>query len=574
MPYAWLQALEQPESDQLFMERTHIESLGYVWSDLPNAPPMPIGFAKDIQSDKNLSFTKLRWKAGQGENEPWVGLTCAACHTAQLTHQGKTILVDGGPTYADFQTFLEELNAAIKNTADDDAKFARFAQRVFGGNASAGDVTLLRAALNQLSSWQQQAAALNNPPSDSPQQCDNPAKYAPNPCGLRYGYGRLDAFGHIYNKVAKLAGGAQAVGNPSDAPVSYPFLWNVPQLDKVQWNSIADNKPIKLPNGTEFQLSALGRNTGEVIGVFADVQIAPSAPIKGYVSSVDVKNLDSIEVQLRTLKAPLWPVTFDKPDPALVSEGRDLFKTKCESCHAPLERDDLTKKIKVTNVRIVSVGGEAEVGTDPWMACNAYAYQAKTGLLQNTPEKYYMGDKMGASAPLSDMLGASVAGTLVGKAKEVAAAGVRGFFGVVRPPQVAFNLQIPPNAFRTRGKEAQLIRCRADADDVEILGYQSRPLTGIWATAPYLHNGSVPTLYDLLLPPDQRPKVFYTGSREFDPEKVGLAQPEDTARWFKFETENSDGTPKDGNWNLGHDYGNAALTEQQRNALVAYMKTL
>ena len=47
------------------------------------------------------------------------------------------------------------------------------------------------------------------------------------------------------------------------------------------------------------------------------------------------------------------------------------------------------------------------------------------------------------------------------------------------------------------------------------------PLDGIWATAPYLHNGSVPTLRALLAPPDQRPKTFYVGSRDFDPVNVG-----------------------------------------------------
>src|SRR5207248_7345886 len=76
-----------------------------------------------------------------------------------------------------------------------------------------------------------------------------------------------------------------------------------------------------------------------------------------------------------------------------------------------------------------------------------------------------------------------------------------------------------------------------------LLSYKARSLNGIWATAPYLHNGSVPTLYDLLLPPnpedaknpsaavecrpvpagvEYRPCKFMVGSRELDPEKVGL----------------------------------------------------
>ena len=70
-------------------------------------------------------------------------------------------------------------------------------------------------------------------------------------------------------------------------------------------------------------------------------------------------------------------------------------------------------------------------------------------------------------------------------------------------------------------KGERLQRCMNEKDKSR-LAYKGRPLTGIWATAPYLHNGSVPTLYDLLLPPDSRPRSFKLGTREFDPDKVGF----------------------------------------------------
>ena len=53
-------------------------------------------------------------------------------------------------------------------------------------------------------------------------------------------------------------------------------------------------------------------------------------------------------------------------------------------------------------------------------------------------------------------------------------------------------------------------------------GYANLPLDGLWLRAPYLHNGSVPTLADLLLPPDQRPKAFARGSDVIDPIKGGF----------------------------------------------------
>ena len=58
-----------------------------------------------------------------------------------------------------------------------------------------------------------------------------------------------------------------------------------------------------------------------------------------------------------------------------------------------------------------------------------------------------------------------------------------------------------------------------------VAAYKPRPLAGIWATAPFLHNGSVPTIYDLLSPVADRPKTFRVGSREYDTEKLGLKQP-------------------------------------------------
>ena len=56
----------------------------------------------------------------------------------------------------------------------------------------------------------------------------------------------------------------------------------------------------------------------------------------------------------------------------------------------------------------------------------------------------------------------------------------------------------------------------------QIAGYKPRPLEGVWATAPFLHNGSVPTLYQMLLPPAKRDTKFFVGRREFDPAHVGF----------------------------------------------------
>jgi hypothetical protein len=100
-------------------------------------------------------------------------------------------------------------------------------------------------------------------------------------------------------------------------------------------------------------------------------------------------------------------------------------------------------------------------------------------------------------------------------------------------------------------------------------GYTSVPLDGIWLTAPYLHNGSVPTLADLLEPVERRPKQFWRGLDLFDSVKVGFVSESDEAKRV--------GTPIDisrpGNSNAGHTYG-TTLTADEKKALLEYMKTL
>ncbi len=107
-------------------------------------------------------------------------------------------------------------------------------------------------------------------------------------------------------------------------------------------------------------------------------------------------------------------------------------------------------------------------------------------------------------------------------------------------------------------------------------GYLSPPLDGIWLRAPYLHNGSVPTLRDLLNPPNERPQTFHRGYDVFDPIKVGFKEPpprhvgpqgERRQPYFLFDTKQR------GNGNQGHTYG-TQLSEEDKRKLLEYLKTL
>src|SRR5687768_642052 len=112
-------------------------------------------------------------------------------------------------------------------------------------------------------------------------------------------------------------------------------------------------------------------------------------------------------------------------------------------------------------------------------------------------------------------------------------------------------------------------------------GYQAPPLDGVWATAPYLHNGSVPTLHHLLKS-SERPKVFTrsyrTGVEDYDAERVGWKVTELTdadaraPRSGRAAREVYD-TGKPGRGSEGHTFGDD-LTEDERRAVIEYLKTL
>lgn len=126
----------------------------------------------------------------------------------------------------------------------------------------------------------------------------------------------------------------------------------------------------------------------------------------------------------------------------------------------------------------------------------------------------------------------------------------------------------------------------------QIRGYKPRPLAGVWATPPFLHNGSVPSIYEMLIPQEKRTAEFYMGSREYDPKNLGYVIKTDA---------NSDGhgflldTSIKGNWNMGHsfaadqsawkkyrtDYKNnplpkgvigPLLTDEERYAIIEFLK--
>jgi len=507
IPLKWFLALEQADDDELFARQDNIQKFNYLI---------------DKESGKDVAGLPLGFAVEPVDNgDDWLGYTCAACHTNEIKYRGHRIRIDGAPTLADFMGFINSLQAAVQATLEDTGKFDRFAKRVVGEFDAAAKVALrdaLQDYANTLTGFTQR-----------------------NRTDINYGYARLDAFGIIMNEV--FSDDLQVPENNAmpNAPVSYPFLWGTPRHDWVQWNGSA-NTP-------------LGRNVGEVLGTFGAVNLHDFTQLG--VSTVRPRNLIKLENLVAQLQTPYWPEEYlGAIDQVLAEQGRTIYQQfrgdepSCEYCHAlkddngmypltPAEENLFGAQFVVTEMTPLG-----EVLTDPTMADNFARRVVSTGgLAPVLPAPFTGASELPAPALLGILVGLATQTSLVTLDPPLSDAEVAAAIGYrIKAPG------LPPYQPKN------------------LLAYRARPLDGIWATAPYLHNGSVQNLYELLLPGDMRRKQFYVGSSKFNPKVVG----------FKSEHENNTSlldTTQLGNSNLGHDYG-VTLSEQEKWALIEFLKTL
>ncbi|MFM7842982.1 MAG: di-heme-cytochrome C peroxidase, partial [Planctomycetota bacterium] len=510
-----------------------------------NPEGLPIGFVLD-DNPRSVGDAYALKRATLGPNyqisdypvgNKWLGLTCAACHTNEIHFQGKAVRIDGGASLADHEMFEFELAGALRATHTNDAKFLRFAKRLAASSGQPFDEVAaksLRRSVVAYTGTLESVIARNRAPH-------------------RYGYARLDAFGAILNQVVSAALEIPENSRPANAPVSFPFVWDTPKLDWVQWNSSAGNP--------------IARNVGEVLGVFAHAKITGTPQQGQFTSTANIPNLFRLEEMIAQLSAPAWPEKIlGQLDQEKVQRGKELYAAHCAACHSsrdaegnfPLTSPNTNGQrfIKTVNIPVFPPD-QNMIGTDATMVTNFITRKAKPGALKDLiPD----GNQQ-AEVPAGAVLGAAVKGV------------VQRALAELKPD--------PEQLLAITGKR--------DASDTSapeqlLFGYKARPLNGVWATAPFLHNGSVPSLYQLLLPAGDRLKKFPVGSLEFDPRHVGLSiQPTEGA--FEFRTVDDAGQPIPGNANSGHEgkgytqtkkadgsYRN--FTDEERWALIEYIKTL
>jgi mono/diheme cytochrome c family protein len=544
IPLAWLRALKQTNGQPFLADS--LTRYGYLRNPA-NTNGLPVGFTASGPAGSQIA-----------------GMTCAACHTRQITAEGKTYRIDGGPAIADFQSFLGDLDTAIGQVIGSDAAFDVFAAAVLGSTTpDSDDVIALRQDVN---AWYDRyhtlmTRALPTPP---------------------WGPARLDAVGMIFNRLTGLD-----LGPPpnyviadnikkADAPVRYPFLWNAPVQDKTQWPGFAEN-------GND--ILGLARNLGEVFGVFGVFTPTNDGLFVNYLSSnsANFDGLVKLEHLVRQLGPPKWPWPVDT---VLVAQGKAIYERPtarggCTACHGITQG-----AVRFLDVQ-TWVTPIQDVGTDT-REYDVIGWTANTGVLE------------GAFIPLAtnplkandlafNVLATSVIGSIAehilggGGPLEPGARSIAG--PVWRGPNLPTLLpqvKLPPSlrdlhgAFKLPDNLVELLKDRglpvpnSGATPLAKGSYEARVMQGIWAAAPYLHNGSVPTLAELLKPAAERVKSFKIGPA-YDTVNVGLATEQTLFNYTLVTTDCSERSS--GNSRCGHEFG-TQLSPSENKALIEYLKTL
>lgn len=593
-PESWLKALQAPGGGT-FASRAALERYGFLFSVEYGAhgEEFPIGFVRD------------RDETGRD----WIGLNCAACHTSTFAANDARVFVHGGQATHDLQAFVADLVAAVRSTADDQAAFGRFAAATGAGDGPAASA--LRADLVRWLALRERVGETTS------------MEWS------RWGRGRADAVGVILATTAAIVDPAGRAPLPeSNAPVSYPHAWNANQQARLQHNGIVDNG-YDFGYVDVAKLGALIRNWTEALGVYADIRMDENGAISH--SSIRIDNLLKIEQALARLASPRWPEAFGALDRQRRDRGRVLFEENCAACHGDLDPDDTSTPLVLKTCREASESapflpvcadgdkragrhfivlqpvvddtltsaaraagtspGSRLAGTDPSMACNALLHVSPTGRLKGLANQKSVSpnesDKpFGERAFTTDLLRVvlqrdvearrmelvgAFAGNQAGALGRlilswVYAAEAEDYAGAGIDPADPLG---PIAERRARCADALALLRLADPD-TPVPSYKARPLNGVWATPPYLHNGSVPTLYDLLLPAAERPRRFARPDGAYDPVKAGLAPDPDAVD--QHET-HRDGVAVPGDWNGGHEYA-TDLGEDQRRDLVEYLKGL
>ena len=518
MPARWFLALERSTSKQNLSST--LDDYGFTYDQNSR---FPIGMVfKEDQITEHLYNEKQ-----------WVGLNCIACHTSQLSINGKSTIIEGGSSLFDIQAFENEIVKSVSATLNNKEKWNRFVSRLDGQKTAAiktqlrNNLILFRDEFNQWSLRNHTYVDENNKK-------------------LGYGPSRIDGLGGPTNDLTCLLTprmGDQALAKAhntaencltSHAPVTIPHLWGVTENLWVQWDGAVH--------------ASLGRNWGQSTGTYGKNWFEKdSAGVPRIKSTADLDGLYKLEKLYEQLKSPTWDDLVaqglvSKLDDKKIFAGGLIYEKKCQSCHSIQPAFTTANKFG-NSYWIVPMSTPQEIGVDSHYLSDSHERTSKL------PAQY------------NDVFRASFGLDSIDANQNVKASYYRAF--VIR--------KMILDAFQGQQfsleKMALYTNCRDSSIVQTVDGFKSRSLEGIGFTAPFLHNGSVESLYELLLPSVARKKQFLIGCRNYDIEKMGYDCKSTDKNIFSLNT------AERGNANTGHEYG-TDLNDTERYQLIEYLKSL
>jgi hypothetical protein len=462
---------------------------------------LPVGFAID---DRPKAFG----------DRVYLGITCSACHTRQLTYSHTILPVHGGPALVDMQRFKNDFYDAFFILLNNDRAAHDFAQGVLQKAPSNEDITTLRKEIEEFTGPVKVGRSL------TPADTIPPADFGPgNLNALSQGnYNNFALSGWLTMK-GLLPKSSEVPARPRmEGAANYPPMWFAPFDTWAQWFvEIHDPGP---------------RNWVQSVST-SEVRPPKMIAVRGPASvleSIHFENIAEIQHSLELLRTPKWPeAVFGAIDQIKAEEGRVIYEEQCARCH--------TRKVLPPNsLGIVFKDRPAfDVGTDP----TAYAQFAQDAA-----------QRAAGLQKLADMIVAMRKQQLDQQVGATLELNFMNLYSRGRPNE--FKL-----ATDNYAGAADATWAKSGA------AYWASPLEGIFASSPYLHNGSVRTLWDLLTPPEQRPASFRTGSTEFDAKGIGLR----SEGRFLYNTKDQ------GKGNGGHIFG-TDLPREKKAALVEYLKSI
>ncbi|MEM7426817.1 MAG: di-heme-cytochrome C peroxidase [Pseudomonadota bacterium] len=538
MPLAWMRALRRRDGTGFLDDA--LGRYGYLRMER-EAADLPLGFSV----------------AAGRDGTPFIGLTCAACHTRQIEVDDKAYRIDGGPAIVDYESFLKDLDVATSTVLASDAAFDSFARLVLGSGVTDLSTRQLR---GQVESWRSRYTTLVRASLGA----------------ADWGPGRQDAISMIFNSLAGLDIGEEPEDviasnmRPANAPTRFPFLWNAARQDFSHWTGFSENGNDTL---------GFARNLGKLFGSFGQFHPGKFSPAdlardrnnsllrvvmnRNFLdqNSANFKGLTALEDLVWKIGTPKWP--FGQLDATLVERGEEIFRNTdkggCRDCHGIRPGEP---RPSTTNRPSTWATWRLNVGTDV-QACRILRRTVETGIMDGAR---FLNDRIGPEGLAFEVLSMSVKGSILqNKLKELSDK-LEGLSSANLEDLVSAD----PRVNYVSKLQKRILPSPEEGEPQSRCVYEARVLEGIWAAAPYLHNGSVPSLRALLTPARDRVRSFRVGPN-YDIRNIGLAA-EQNRFSYEFRATGCDDISS-GNSNCGHEYG-TTLSESDKDALLEYLKSL